>query len=257
MSETPRDDDTMSVTDYLARGGVLSNPSNVPPRYRAELLRLMAVFVDSELAGAAGFADVINAAPGIAERIAAARIVAEKTRSAGRVLKVMGEFGADVARYATHQPWNARGPRDAEPSAERQGGDMRLPVFYYPLEGWIDSVVMNLVMGSAVTVQMGELSSVSYQPLAEAFRKIAPVEAEHVALAEEGLSRLDEGARAEAQASVAYWWPRVALSFGEGREARFEALKAMGLRHRPTAELRADWEKDCSGRLAALGLTAP
>ena len=52
--------DTMTLDSYLAAGGVLTNPTNVPPRYRAELMKLMATFVDSELAGAAGFADIIN-----------------------------------------------------------------------------------------------------------------------------------------------------------------------------------------------------
>ena len=69
---------TMPIEDYLAQGGVLTSPANVPARYRGELLRLMATFVDSELAGSAGFADTINAAPGITARIAAARITLEK-----------------------------------------------------------------------------------------------------------------------------------------------------------------------------------
>ena len=68
----------MTLSDYLAAGGRLTSPGNVPPRYRAELLKLMATFVDSNLAGAAGFADAINLAPGIKARGAAARIVAEK-----------------------------------------------------------------------------------------------------------------------------------------------------------------------------------
>ena len=38
--------DEMTIDSYLSQGGVLSNPSNVPPRYRAELLKLMAIFVD-------------------------------------------------------------------------------------------------------------------------------------------------------------------------------------------------------------------
>ncbi len=92
--------DDMTLTDYLAQGGQLTAPGNVPPRYRGELMRLMASFVDSELAGSAGFADVINDAPGIAARIAAAQIVAEKTAHAGHVLEIMGEFGADTDRYA-------------------------------------------------------------------------------------------------------------------------------------------------------------
>ena len=115
--------DAMSLDDYLAQGGVLTSPANAPPRYRGELMRLMATFVDSELAGSAGFADLINEAPGLKERIAAARIVLEKTDHADRVLKIMSEFGADAARYAVHHPWNERLARDAETR-----GDARQPV---------------------------------------------------------------------------------------------------------------------------------
>lgn len=83
----------MDIERYLAEGGRVTSPQGLPPRYRAELLRLMATFVDSSLAGAAGFADIINAAPGIEARIAAAKIVLEKTDHAGRVLRVMADFG--------------------------------------------------------------------------------------------------------------------------------------------------------------------
>ena len=182
----------MKIEDYLAQGGKLTNPSNVPARYRAELMRLMATFVDSELAGAAGFADVINAGPGIKERIAAAKIVMEKTDNADKVLKIMGEFGANTEKYANHHPWADRLPRDADIGTNRTDGDMRLAVFNYPLAGWSDAVVMNLLMGLAVGVQMKEFTQVSYAPLAEAFREIAPIEARHAELAAEGLERLEQ-----------------------------------------------------------------
>ena len=48
--------DTMNLESYLAQGGVLTAPGNVPARYRGELMRLMSSFVDSELAASAGFA---------------------------------------------------------------------------------------------------------------------------------------------------------------------------------------------------------
>ena len=166
----------MTIERYLAAGGVLTNPVNVPPRYRAELMKLMATFVDSELAGAAGFANVINQGPGIKERIAAAKIVLEKTDSADRVLKIMGEFGANTDRYATHHPWTMRLDRDADIGSTRTEHDMRLAVFNYPIEGWADAVVMNLLMSQAVDVQLAQLSQVSYQPLAEVFREIVPIE---------------------------------------------------------------------------------
>lgn len=248
----------MSIESYLAKGGILSNPTNVPPRYRAELLKLMATFVDSELAGAAGFANTINAGPGIKERIAAARIVLEKTDHADKVLRIMGEFGADTDRYANHHPWTARLDRDADIGATRSEHDMRLAVFNYPLKGWSDAVVMNLLMGRAVTVQLAEFSMVSYQPLAEAFRAIAPVEARHAELAEEGLVRLleDDANRAGIQASVAYWWPRVAASFGAATSSKADMLKAFGLRRNSNADLKARWEAEAEAVLVRLGLKA-
>ncbi len=247
----------MSIESYLAAGGVLTNPANVPPRYRAELMKLMATFVDSELAGAAGFADIINQGPGIKERIAAAKIVLEKTDHADRVLEIMGEFGADTARYANHHPWTARLDRDADIGATRTDSDMRLAVFNYPLDGWNDAVVMNLLMGRAVTVQMGEFQMVSYQPLAEAFRAIAPVESRHAELAEEGLTRLlEQGDKAAIQASVDYWWPRVAASFGSTSSTKADSLRDMGLRRSTNAELKTRWQAETSAVLEKAGLTA-
>ncbi len=251
--------DDMKIDDYLAQGGMLTSPDNAPPRYRAELLRLMAAFVDSELAGAAGFADIINEGPGVKERIAAARIVMEKTDHADRVLRLMGEFGANTDRYASHHPWGDRLPRDAEIGTERTNPDMRLAVFNYPLDGWSDAVVMNLLMGCAVGVQLADYALISYQPLADTIRRIAPVEARHTELAREGLERLLETGteRAQLQESVDYWWPRVRLSFGSDESKRTATLRAMGLRHRANSELRARWKAEAAHRLEELGLSIP
>lgn len=249
------DSDQISIDVYLARGGVLTSPANAPARYRAELMKIMARFIDSELAGAAGFADVINKAPGLKERIAAARIVLEKTSHAETVLKLMGEFGANTTRYATHHPWTARLPRDTPPGATPSEHDMRLSVFNYPLEGWTDAVVMNLVMGLAVGVQLSELARVSYQPLADAFARIAPVEANHAKLAREGVANLaDQGERDAIIAAIGYWRPRVAPVFGPDDPARFALLKAQGLRHRENAELRTEWAKSLDATLRDLHL---
>ena len=245
----------MSIDSYLAQGGMLSNPANVPPRYRAALLKLMATFVDSELAGAAGFADIINAGPGIKARIAAAKIVLEKSDNADRVLRIMGEFGANTERYADHHPWTARLERDADIGQSRTGHDMRLAVFNYPLEGWADAVVMNLLMGRAVAVQLAEFSLISYQPLAEAFRAIAPIEARHAELAEEGLERLiEDSGKEDLQPLVNYWWPRVSASFGTEGSDKFDGLKSLGLRRTPNRELNTRWQAEAGATLAKLGL---
>ncbi|NWG71057.1 MAG: phenylacetate-CoA oxygenase subunit PaaI [Parvularculaceae bacterium] len=229
---------------YLERGGRLTAPDNAPPRYRAELLRIMASFVDSEMAGAAGFADMINAAPGIRERIDAARIVLEKLDHADRVLRLMGEFGVDAARYQNVHPWAARVSRNEDLGLSRRGGDMRLNVFHYPFAGWTDSVVMNVLMGEATVLQLGDLAECSYQPLADAFACILPREHQHTELGRAGLAKLAIGgdaARAEISRSIDYWWPRVAATFGGRSSARAELLRRFGLRRRANEELLSLW----------------
>ena len=82
---------------------------------------------------------------------------------------------------------------------------MRLAVFHYPLEGWTDAVVMNVLQGLAAGLSLDELSRVSYAPLAETFRAIAPREARHTELGLAGLTAIaatDEG-RAAAKAAAA------------------------------------------------------
>jgi len=113
-------------------------------------------------------------------------------------------------------------------------------------------------MGRAVTRQLQELVQVSYQPLAEAFRAILPVETHHADLALEGMQRLIETEDSVTlQASVDYWWPRVASSFGSDTSQKFDMLRAMGLRHTPNAQLRADWEAEIAQTLLSLGLRGP
>ncbi|MCP1200877.1 Phenylacetic acid catabolic protein [Notoacmeibacter sp. MSK16QG-6] len=245
-----------NIDDYLAQGGVLTSPDNVPPRYRGELLRLMSSFVDSELAGSAGFADAINMAPGIKERIAASRIVLEKTDHAERVLDLMAEFGTDKARYNSAHDWAARLDRDAKVAARRQGADMRLAVFHLPLQGWIDAVAMNVLMGLATDIHLAEMAKVSYAPLAETIRDIRPREKRHTELGIEELGKVvaDETGREEACVSVAYWRPRVADTFGEAQSQGFERLRAMGLRSRPNDELLHEWQAVANRQLQELGL---
>ncbi|SDJ18942.1 Phenylacetic acid catabolic protein [Salipiger marinus] len=246
------DADHMALADYLAQGGKLTSPENVPPRYRGEVLRLMASFVDSQLAGSAGFAGAINWAPGIKARIAASRITLEKADHAERVLDLMQAFGTDKALYEQAHDWAARGPRDAAPEARRRGGDMRLSVFHAPLTGWTDAVVMNVLMGQATLEVLEDLARCSYQPLAEVLRDILPRERRHMELGLEGLERI--GATAEARASVAYWLPRVADTFGPAQSDRFDRLQAMGLRRTDNETLRRAWRTTAEATLAPLGL---
>lgn len=247
------------LESYLAAGGRLSAPDNAPPRYRGEVMRLIAVFVDSEMAGAAGFADSINLAPGIRERIIAARIVLEKYSHADEALRLMEDFGANTSRYVNHHPWANRLDRSANLGTRRVDGDMRLNVFHYPIHDWCDAVTMNTLMGLATVIQLGELADCSYQPLCDTMERILPVERRHAELGLAGMKRLLEGGvdPLTVQASVNYWHPRVADTFGRLDSGRFELYRAFGLRRHSNDELHQQWRHRCAGVLSGLGLTEP
>ncbi len=246
-----------ALLDYLAHEGRLTSPDNVPPRYRRELMRLMAGFVDSELAGAAGFAEVINQAPSLAGRRLMARLVLEKLGHAERVLALMEPFGTDPALYVGLHPWEARVARDQDLGKTRQAGDMRLNVFHYPIAGWGDALVMNLLMGQASVIQLEELARCSYQPLAEAFAEIAPSEAAHRDDGAESLKELasDAAALPGLRESLGYWQPRVAASFGGDGSPRLEPMRRFGLRRTANEALRAQWQEATEAKLSELGLT--
>lgn len=242
----------------IANNEKLTAQDDLSAGYRGELRRVMVAFVDSELAGAAGFVDIINKAPGMRERCTASRIVSEKFDHASRVLELLQDFGVNIDLYVQSHAWNSRLSRTIDLGNRRIGGDKRLNVFHYPYEGWLDSVVMNMLMGLASSIQLEELTTCSYAPLAVVMGEIADVEAEHAELGRKGLAKaIENGYSLEAaQASVDYWYSRVAATFGKGDSQRFEQDKAYGLRKTPNADLLAKWESRVAEQLARIGLEA-
>ena len=243
----------------IAAGEKIASAEDLPPGYRGELMRLMVVFVDSELAGAAGFVPFINSAPGLKARSIAARMVSEKFAHAQAVLELLAEFGVDAGLYVRSYAWDARLDRTIDLGSRRIPGDKRLNVFHYPIQGWVDSVTMNMLMGTASSIQLGDQLDCSYAPLAAVLREIVNREAEHAALGETGLARAIEHAEDTAPAQVAldYWYPRVAATFGRMESERFEQYQRYGLRKHSNAELLEAWTADIGPRLVKLGLVAP
>lgn len=241
----------------LNAGESFTTTEDLSAGYRAELLRLMAVFVDSELAGAAGFAGMINRAPNLAEKIAATHIVAEKLQHAERVLKLMVPFGVNPKLYVASHAWCARLSRDADLGTRRVGGDKRLNVFHYPLEGWTDAVVFNWLMGSASLVQLGALEQASYQPLAQAITHILTQEKQHAAQGATALRELltqQPNALSAVQAGLDYWYPRVVATFGRGDSAHINQMRQYRLRTEHNTALLEAWQAALLPAVHALGL---
>src|SRR5690606_37281599 len=147
---------------------------------------------------------------GLKERRIAARIVSEKFGHAEVVLALMEPFGVNPELYVREHCWTARLDRDLDLGNRRVGGDRRLNVFHYPIDGWTDAVTFNWLMSTASAIALEELAQCSYVPLAEAMVGIVAREAAHAAQGEAGLAQAiaRSGSRMAAQTSVAYWRPR-------------------------------------------------
>jgi 1,2-phenylacetyl-CoA epoxidase catalytic subunit len=248
------------VIEHVANGGTFGAEDTLSPGYRGELMRLLAVFVDSELAGAAGFVPFINSAPGLKQRSIAARIVSEKYRHADQGLALMEPFGVNAELYVRSHCWWSRLDRSLDLGARRAGSDKRLNVFHYPLEGWTDAVVLNLLMGTASAVQLDELSRSSYRPMGSVMGAIAAREKAHAEWGQEGLRQDIDQRRDHAapQVCVDYWFPRVAASFGRhGVTDQSQQYLKYGLRTATSGELLNRWLADIEPRLTDLGLTLP
>jgi 1,2-phenylacetyl-CoA epoxidase catalytic subunit len=135
---------------------------------------------------------------------------------------------------------------------------MRLNIFHYPIQNWCDAVTMNTLMGSATVIQLEELRNCSYQPLADAMADILSVEQNHAEQGRIGLQQwLAAGFdKSAVQASVEYWYPRVAATFGRIGTERFETYRRFGLRRHSNEELLARWQDTAATILAGLQLAA-
>lgn len=231
----------------------------VPAAYRNELMRLVVVFADSELAGAAGFCPYINRGPGLRERIVAAKIVTEKYVHAEMALKLLEPFGVNPALYVCSHAWDSRLDRTIDLGTRRIGGDKRLNVFHYPIEGWEDAVVFNMLMGGATAIQLAEMAQSSYAPLAAAIGLILPREKQHAQLGESGVGQAiaRSGSKSAAQAAVDYWHPRVAATFGRVDSDHAATYIQYGLRRRSSAAMLGDWTSQSAAALKRLGLANP
>jgi len=250
--------DDKALIDRINKGEKIQRGEQLPASYRAELMRLMVVFVDSQLAGAAGFANVINHGPGLRERRTAAQIVADRFDHAEKVLELLKDFNVKPRLYVSSHAWASRLDRTVDLGSRRINGDKRLNVFHYPLEGWIDALVLNVLMGTASNIQLGELRQSSYAPLAEVMVEIINSEKSHVEKGLKGLKNsLNHDGAAAAQAAVNYWYPRVTATFGRSESEHNERVKQFGLMKQTNDSRQVDWENQVSKLLADLGLNTP
>src|SRR5262245_39174311 len=92
----------MTEAQLLARieaGERIESPEEMTDDYRRNLIHLMTMQADSELAGGYGYVPWITKAPGVEEKHVVAQIVKDELRHATVMYGLLGDLGVDVEAH--------------------------------------------------------------------------------------------------------------------------------------------------------------
>src|SRR5882762_10942545 len=119
----------------ITSGERLESAGEMTAEYRDNLIHLMTMQADSELAGGYGYVPWIMRAPGVEEKHVVAQIVKDEIRHATVMYGLLADLGVDVADHVgAHDAILAmRVDSHADLGTARITSDKRVNIFYYPI----------------------------------------------------------------------------------------------------------------------------
>ncbi len=254
---------TISEQDFLKRieaGEKIESTDPMPEEYRVNLLNLLEMQADSELAGAYGYIPWIEKAPNVHEKLLVAQIVKDEIRHAYAINKCLEELGVDIDKRIEEQDFAYRlGQDDIDIGAERLKQDKRVNIFYYPIETWTDFIMFNFCMDRGAGHQLEDALESSYGPWARAINTIFKEEMMHVNHGDTWVERLanDPATRDEVQAALDKWFNRTMNIFGRPGSRRNVIYQKWQLKKRDNDEVREAFRKEIEEKVAKVGLRMP
>jgi len=254
----------MTESQLLARieqGERIESAEEMTGDYRRNLVHLMTMQADSELAGGYGYVPWIMKAPGVEEKHVVAQIVKDELRHAAVMYGLLADLGVDVdAHVRVHDTALAmRIEADADIGTARIAADKRVNIFYYPIETWADFIFFNFCMDRGAGHQLEDVRRCSYGPWARAIEGIFKEEKFHIRHGELWVKRLaaDPGTHAEAQAALDKWYIRTMNIFGRPGSAKNVLYRQYRLKLRDNDEVRQTFASEVADKAAAVGLRVP
>jgi ring-1,2-phenylacetyl-CoA epoxidase subunit PaaA len=241
----------------IAAGERVANRDEMNGEYFDDLVNLMTMQADSELAGAFGYVPFIAKAPGVEEKLIVANIVRDETRHAKAIYGLLRDLGVDVDSRVEQHDYNYRVRQEL--GSKRAGDDARVNIFYYPIETWADFVTFNFLMDRGAGHQLEDGLRSSYSPWANELQRIFKEELTHIRHGDMWVERMakDPASKEEIQASIDQWYPRVMNIFGRPGTRRNERYRRYGLKQRDNDAVRAAFVAEVKANCDAWGLTLP
>ena len=186
----------------IEAGERIESAEEMTDDYRRNLIHLMTMQADSELAGAFGYVPWIMKAPTIEEKHVVAQIVKDEVRHAHVMYGLLEDLGVDVAAHVARHDFTLRlDDSAADIGTARVAADKRVNIFYYPIDRWADFIFFNFCMDRGAGHQLEDVRHCSYGPWVRAIEGIFKEEKMHIRHGELWVQRLtqNDATRAEAQ----------------------------------------------------------
>lgn len=246
----------------IRAGEKIESPEEMTEEYRANLIHLMTMQADSELAGAYGYVPWIMKAPTVEEKLVVAQIVKDEVRHAKVMYDLLADLGFDVAGHIRpHEEAFARRLDDPEADigTARLSSDKRVNIFYYPIDVWADFVMFNFCMDRGAGHQLEDARRSSYGPWVRAIEGIFKEEKMHIRHGELWVKRLaeDPATREEGERAFHKWFIRTMNIFGRPGSPKNRLYQRLGLKVRDNDEVRQAFRAEVQGLVAPLGWRLP
>jgi len=253
-------DAEVRLLQRIRAGERIESSGEMTEEYRRNVIHLMTMQADSELAGAFGYVPWIMKAPTIEEKHVVAQIVRDEVRHAHVMYGLLEDLGVDVGTHIARHDFTLRlDDAAADIGTQRVADDKRVNIFYYPIDRWADFVFFNFCMDRGAGHQLEDVRQCSYGPWARAIEGIFKEEKMHIRHGELWVQRLgaDPVTRLEAQATLGKWYVRTMNIFGRPGSPRNALYRKYRLKLRDNDEVRQVFAREVRELAEAAGLKAP
>jgi ring-1,2-phenylacetyl-CoA epoxidase subunit PaaA len=254
-------DDRQAMMARIERGARLESADEMTAEYRDNLVHLMTMQADSELAGGYGYVPWIAKAPTVEEKHVVAQIVKDELRHAAVMYGLLADLGVDVEAHVRRhdETLRMRIEPDADIGTRRITADKRVNIFYYPIDTWADFTFFNFCMDRGAGHQLEDVRHCSYGPWVRAIEGIFKEEKFHIRHGEYWVKRLagDTATHDEAQTTFDKWYVRTMNIFGRPGSGKNQLYRAYRLKLRDNDEVRQAFAAEVKELCDAVGLVVP
>ena len=253
--------DERAMMAKIERGERLESADEMTAEYRDNLVHLMTMQADSELAGGYGYVSWIQKAPTVEEKHVVAQIVKDELRHAAVMYGLLADLGVDVDSHVRRhdETFTMRIEPDADIGTRRITDDKRVNIFYYPIDTWQDFVFFNFCMDRGAGHQLEDVRGCSYGPWVRAIEGIFKEEKFHIRHGEYWVKKLagDRQTHDEAQATFNRWFIRTMNIFGRPGSPKNQVYRRLKLKLRDNDEVRHAFASEVKDLCEKFGLTVP